>query len=149
MRAAGIVWGALAVAAAACGPKTFDPPAEGERVLEASMAFSPAAFDTIDWPDRSRMLVTGAAIYGADCRDCHGPEGRGGTAYAEEHRIDPPSLVREDWPFEGDLDAVRQVVFTGHVGGMPTHGIAGLTPRQIDAVSRYLVEQLRPEVSGR
>ena len=91
----------LVVALAACGPKTFDPPSEEQRVLESSMAYSPAAFDTIDWPDRERMLVAGAAIFGADCRDCHGPLGEGGTAYAAEHGLEPPSFAREAMAVRG------------------------------------------------
>jgi len=103
-------------------------------------------FDTLEWESRDRMLVTGAALFGADCRDCHGSLGRGGTAYASEHGLDVPSLVEPAWQYDGNLDAVRRLIFTGHTGGMPTHGIAGLTAREIDAVARYIVEQLRPEI---
>ena len=45
-------------------------------------------------------------------------------------------------------DSVRRRVFVGHVAGMPTWGVAGITQREIDAVSFYVLESLRPEVLG-
>jgi hypothetical protein len=31
---------------------------------------------------------------------------------------------------------------------MPTWGVAGITPREIDAVAFYILERLRPEMLG-
>lgn len=148
------VCGALAVVVAVlswgCGPKEFQPPPEDERVEGAAAQLDANAFDSIAWDDTERMLVEGAAVYAATCRDCHGVMGEGSTEYAATRRLAVPSLVLEDWPYASDLPAVRRLVFSGHSGGMPTHGIAGISLREIDAVSRYLLEQLRPEVlSGR
>jgi mono/diheme cytochrome c family protein len=64
------------------------------------------------------------------------------------HNVHPPSLVREDWPFES-VPAVRRQIFIGHPAGMPTWGVAGITPREIDAIAYYILEVLRPEVLGR
>ena len=133
----------------ACEKPQFDPPSAEDRLREATEAFGEISFDSIQWDDREVMLVRGASLYGTDCRDCHGTLGRGGTPYGEEHGIEVPSIVEPEWEYEDNLDAVRRRIFTGHTSGMPTHGIAGLTPREIDAVARYVLEQLRPEVLGR
>jgi len=138
----------VCVFACACGKKEFEPPSERARLDEAGAQFDPTWFDTIQWADRERMLVEGAAVYAATCRDCHGMLGKGGTAYAATRRLAVPSLVEPEWPYENDLPGVRRLTFGGHSGGMPTHGISGITAREIDAVARYLLEQLRPEVLG-
>ncbi len=131
-----------------CGEKEFEPPSDSERVGNAEAQFDPSWFDTIQWADRDAMLLDGAAVYAATCRDCHGTVGHGQTEYARSRNLDVPSLVEPDWPYRDNLPAVRQLVFSGHSGGMPTHGIAGISVREIDAVSRYLLDQLRPEVLG-
>jgi hypothetical protein len=41
--------------------------------------------------------------------------------------------------------AVRRRIFTGHPAGMYTWGIAGISPREIDAVAHYILERLRPD----
>lgn len=134
--------------ASACGEKRFEPPGDGSRVAQAGAQFSDASFDSIQWTDREAMLVVGAAVYSATCRDCHGVMGEGDTDYARSRSLEVPSLVQPEWPYDDNLAAVRLLVFSGHTGGMPTHGIAGITLREIDAVSRYVLEQLRPEVQG-
>jgi len=137
---------ALLVLTLACGKKEFEPPANGTRVGEASSQFDPAWFDTIQWTNQEQMLIDGASVYASNCRDCHGRMGAGGTEYAATRRLAVPSLVGEGWEYRDDLPAVRRLVFSGHAAGMPTHGVAGISLREIDAVSRYLLEQLRPEV---
>jgi mono/diheme cytochrome c family protein len=139
-------WTALIAVTLACGKKEFEPPEDGARVSEAASQFDAAWFDTIDWEDREQMLIDGASVYASTCRVCHAMMGEGGTAYAATRRLAVPSLVGQDWQYSDDLPAVRRLVFSGHGGGMPTHGIAGISLREIDAVSRYLLEQLRPEV---
>ena len=129
-----------------CGEKEFDPPPEADRVGSAEAQFDAAAFDTLTWTSRDTMLLEGAATWAATCRDCHGSMGRGDTEYARSRNLDVPSLVTAEWPYADNLPAVRLLIFSGHTGGMPTHGIAGITVREIDAVARYLLEQLRPEI---
>lgn len=138
-----VVW-----AAAACGEKHFDPPDRAERIAVADSLFAEVGFDTITWASDSARAIEGNATYAASCRNCHGPLGRAGTAYAAERGLDVPSLVSADWRFAGQLDSVRHHVFVGHIHGMPTWGVAGLTPREIDAVSHYILDVLRPELLG-
>ena len=126
----------------------FDPPSREERVEEAERLYTPALFDTISWESAEERNVIGNAIYAARCRRCHGTLGRGETEYARERDLEVPSLVEPEWRFAGDVEAARREVFTGHPVGMPTRGVAGLTPREMDAVTHYVVDQLREDVLG-
>jgi mono/diheme cytochrome c family protein len=137
-----------AVVLLGCEEKRFDPPDREARVIEAETIYSPTLFDTITWASAEDRLFTGNDVFGAHCRRCHGPLGEGGTPYALERDLDVPSLVEPDWEYTGDLDAVRRRTFAGHPEGMPVWGIGGITPREIDAVAYYILEQLRPDVLG-
>ena len=131
----------------ACEGKKFEPPTDAERLAEAAQVYTPEMFDTISWPDTARMLIEGAATYAASCRDCHGTTGEGQTEYARSRSLVVPSLLRDPWPYVRFED-LRRTIFTGHPRGMPTHGIAGLTPREIDGVAHYVADQLRPEFAS-
>lgn len=132
----------------ACQEREIETRSRAERVEEAEALFDPALFDTIAWADQELRIQQGNAVYAAECRRCHGTLGEGDTEYAREQELDVPSLVEPDWEYGGDPAAVRRRIFTGHEAGMPTWGVAGITPREIDAVAAYLTEDLRPEVLG-
>lgn len=138
---------ACALAAAACAKHEQEPPSREERVAQADSIFTPELFDTIAWSGDQDRAFVGNNTYAAHCRDCHGWLGWGDTDYAREHGIDVPSLVRDGWPWH-DIDAMRRRIFTGHPAGMPTWGVSGITPREIDAVAYYVLFVLRPEVQG-
>jgi mono/diheme cytochrome c family protein len=131
----------------ACEKHEFEPPSRAQRVTAADTLLTPETFDTVSWPSDSARAFAGNNAYAAHCRGCHGYLGRGDTDYAREHRNAVPSLVRPDWPYP-DLQAVRHRIFTGHPTGMPTWGVAGIAPREIDATAYYLLYVLRPEVLG-
>lgn len=137
----------VGLAAAACEDHEFEPPDRAERVEEAGRMYSPALFDTVSWSTRAERIRDGNLVYADHCRRCHGPLGRGDTEYARAQELDVPSLVAPDWEHADDFEAVRRRVFTGHALDMPTWGIGRLTPRQIDAATYYVVEQLRVEVN--
>lgn len=137
----------LAAGLAACGEHEFHPPDRGAQVAAADSMYSPTMFDTITWASDSLRLFEGNNTFGAECRRCHGYLGRGETDYAREHDIHVPSLVQRDWRFANDPEGLRKMIFTGHAG-MPTWGVAGISPREIDAVSYYVLHQLRPDVLG-
>lgn len=137
----------LAFAAVGCGGHEFEPPDRGERVREAELAYSVAIFDTIAWaPDEDRDFL-GNEVYIDKCRNCHGPLGRGMTPYAQERRLEVPSLVERDWRL-ASLDSLHRVIYVGHEEGMPIYGAGGITPREIDAVAGYILNVLRPDVLG-
>jgi len=135
-----------ALVAGACG-HDFEPPDRAERVREAEAQYSVTMFDSVSWSADSVRDFQGNTVYAEKCRRCHGTMGRGDTEYARERRLEMPSLVEPDWPLAA-LDTLRHVVYVGHEEGMPVFGKAGITPREIDAVSFYLVHTLRPDVLG-
>lgn len=138
---------ALIAAVAACDSHGYEPPDRAQRVAEADSIYSTEAFDTISWASDSVRIQAGNLVYADECRRCHGPLGRGDGEHARSEDLDVPSLVDEEWEYGDDLEPVRRRIFTGHPEGMPTWGIAGLTPRQIDAAAFYIVRQLREEVT--
>jgi mono/diheme cytochrome c family protein len=128
-----------------CEKHDFEPPSRMERMIAADSTFTPELFDTIAWESEQARAFEGNNAYAANCRACHGYLGAGDTDYAREYHIPVPSLVRPEWPY-ADVAAMRHRIFTGHPTGMPTWGVAGITPREIDAVSYYILHVLRPEV---
>jgi mono/diheme cytochrome c family protein len=139
--------GAVVMAATACG-HDFEPPDPAERVRRAEGRYSPEMFDTVTWASDSARTVAGNTVYAEKCRRCHGALGAGGTEYARERGLEVPSLVMAEPPFDMSLDSLRWRIFTGHASGMPTFGIAGISPRDIDSSAFYLVFTLRPDVLG-
>ena len=137
----------VAMLLAGCGHE-FHPPDPEERIAEAEERLTPLLFDTVQWANDSVRFFQGNETYAAKCRRCHGTLGEGGTEYALRRGLDVPSLVEPDWELADSLAAVRRLIFTGHSGGMPTWGVAGITPRQIDASAFYVLFQLRPDVLG-
>lgn len=139
---------AALLATGACEKHEFERPSREAQVAQADSLLTPETFDTIAWPSDSARAYDGNNAYAANCRTCHGYLGEGDTDYARERNLEPPSLVRPDWPYE-DIPAVRHRIFVGHPAGMPTWGVAGITPREIDAIAYYIVHVLRPEALGR
>lgn len=146
MRTRVLVLAPLVLLAAACEKHEFEPPDREARVAQADSLYAPALFDTIAWESDSARVFEGNNVFAAECRTCHGPTGEGGTQYAADRNLQVPSLVRAEWPYGDDVEAVRHRIFTGHPAGMPTWGVAGISPREIDAVAWYIVHQLRPEL---
>jgi mono/diheme cytochrome c family protein len=136
-----------ALALAACEQKHFQPPDKTVQRREARALFTRRLFDTITWASDSARTFEGNEIYAEKCRRCHGTVGEGTTEYARDHGLDVPSLVQPHWAYES-TDSLREMVFAGHSGGMPIYGVAGITPREIDAVAYYVLYTLRPDVLG-
>lgn len=135
-----------AMAGTACADKQFDPPDREAQVAEADAEFSMAVFDTVAWESDEQRAFDGNVVYSSYCRNCHGSMGRANTEYARENELEVPSLVREDWRYADARDSVLHRIYVGHAAGMPTWGVAGITPREMDAVTHYVLEVLRPEV---
>ncbi len=138
----------LVGAAGACEKHEFEPPDREAQVEEAARRYGQAGFDTVTWASDSARAFDGNAVYAASCRRCHGTLGRGDTELAAERGLDVPSLVEPDWPYAASVDSLRRRIFSGHPEGMPTFGIARLSPREIDGVAFYILEGLRPDVLG-
>ncbi len=136
---------AFLLALGACG-HDFEPPDRADHLALAEALYSAVLFDTLTWKSDYTRAMDGNGVYVDKCRRCHGTLGSGATEYAEARGLDVPSLVELEWKFTGGLESVRHYIFVGHEGGMPTWGLAGLTPREIDGAAFYLLSQLRPEV---
>ena len=140
---------AVLLALPACGEKEFDPPERAEQVGEAEGLYTEALFDTVMWADTLQRARVGNEVFASRCRNCHGTMGAGDTEYARARALTVPSLVEPDWRYAASMDSVRRRIFVGHEAGMPTWGVAGISPREIDGAAYYLLERLRPEVLGR
>lgn len=127
-----------------CQEHEFHPPDQAAQVAAADSAYSPAMFDSIKWATDSARIEEGNEVYAARCDRCHGALGDASTDYAREQKLEVPSLVRADWPYQ-DHDAVRRRIFTGHPAGMPIWGMSSLSLREIDAATAYVVEVLRAQ----
>ena len=125
----------------ACEKHEFHPPDRAEKVAAADTLYTRTRFDTITWPNDAAKLQAGNEVYARKCDVCHGPLGEGGTAYAQERKLEVPNLAESKLP----QDSVRHRVFVGHVRGMPTWAMSDLTVREIDAVSAYVTLQLRTD----
>ena len=136
------------VLTSACEKHEFEPPDREEQVSAASARYSQAGFDTLTWASDSVRTEEGNGVYAASCRRCHGTVGRGDTDLARERGLEVPSLVEPEWAPASSLDVVRRRIFVGHEEGMPTFGIARMSPRDIDAVAFYILYSLRPEILG-
>ena len=86
----------------------------------------------------------GGLVYRISCSKCHGDGGRGnGNFVLQGDTLRPPSFLASDWRFAEDPVGLRQAIYTGNVAGMPYWGLVGLKYRDIDAVSRYVIDFLR------
>jgi mono/diheme cytochrome c family protein len=116
---------------------------EAASVLPASLP-DPALFDSIAWPDARLGMDRGATVYAYSCAKCHGDTGAGDGHYQLQGRmLQPPSFLTPDWRFAHDMAGLREAVFAGNDRGMPHWGDAGLSPRDMDAVARYILYGLR------
>ena len=146
MRSGWVVVAVVALALASCEKPKFDPPDRAEQIDEAGQLFSMELFDSIAWPTDSIRALDGNVVYSTYCRNCHGTLGQGDTDYASQRNLVVPSLVAADWHYAEARDSVLERIFVGHVQGMPTWGVAGISPREMDAVTHYVMDVLRPEV---
>ena len=146
MRGTGIL--ATVFMLAACGggsqqPATMDE-MPADSVAFAAEQFDAAVYDTLTWEGDTAAVSRGRVVYAFSCRKCHGGTGLGDAGFVlRGDTLRPPSLVAPDWKFANDLPGLRLQVFTGNLDGMPHWGLVGLKAREIDAVTKYIVEELR------
>lgn len=118
--------------------------ARADSVEMAAAQYDTAAFDTLAWESQEERINRGALVYRISCEKCHGQQGRGdGRVAAAADTINPPSFVDPEWDLAGDLGAMRAKVFSGTTEGMPHWGLHGLTYKDIDAVTAYILEVIR------
>lgn len=119
--------------------------ARADTMAMAAAAFDVAAFDTISWGDDQAALDRGATVFRFSCQKCHGPDGEGDGGFVMQgDTLRPPTFLAVDWQYADDMDGLREQVYVGSLEGMPHWGLEGLSYRDVDAVSRYIVTELRP-----
>jgi mono/diheme cytochrome c family protein len=120
---------------------------QADSVALAAEQFDASVFDTLTWNSDTAAINRGRTTYSFSCRKCHGPGGLGDGGFVfQGDTLHPPSLVAPDFKFAGDPAALRLQVFTGNSEGMPHWGLVGLKMRDVDAVTRYILEVIRAGV---
>ena len=138
----------LAAALVFSGCASGEPPADesaadtaSASMVQAQEAYDPAAFDTITWETPEAALERGEVVYRFSCLRCHGERGLGDAGFVRGgDTLRPPSFREPTWRFAGDKQGIREQVFVGTLEGMPHWGLAGLGPKDIDAVATYILE---------
>jgi mono/diheme cytochrome c family protein len=123
--------------------------AQRDTMAMAAEAYDPAAYDTITWDSLGAAVERGQVVYQFSCQKCHGADGAGEAGFVRGgDTLRPPSFAAPDWELAGDTAGIREQIFVGTAESMPHWGLAGLKPRDIEAVSIYILETMRPEEEG-
>lgn len=119
-------------------------PSRADSVGIAMQAFDATVFDTIAWESSNEAIQRGGLVFRISCVKCHGELGAGdGNFVLQGDTLRPPSFLAEEWAFADAPLPLRQYIFSGNAAGMPYWGLVGLKYKDIDAVSRYITENLR------
>lgn len=119
------------------------PPANDVSAAEAR--YDRAAFDTVAWESEEAALVRGEEVWRYACAQCHGPAGAGDGGFVQEgDTLRPPSFLVPGWRFAADREGLIHQVYVGTDQAMPHWGLRRMRPRDIDAVTRYIQQQLVP-----
>lgn len=135
----------------ACGGSSHAQPEQANKdsiqadsVALASAAFDSAVFDTIAWKKKGDDIDRGSVVYHYSCVRCHGEDGAGVKRVVfRGDTLNVPSFLGPDWALADSPVALRKLIFAGDSTGMPHFGIIGLSYRDVDAVARYITQDLR------
>ncbi len=70
-------------------------------------------------------------LFADNCAACHGPAGRGNRT------MGAPNLTDNEWEYGSTRDAIKDQIWNGHGGVMPTWG-GRLSPEEIKALAVYV-----------
>ncbi|MCG6988528.1 MAG: c-type cytochrome [Gemmatimonadetes bacterium] len=135
----------------ACGGSSHGQPEQANRdsiqadsAALASKAFDSTVFDTITWKKEGADTARGSVVYRVSCVRCHGEDGAGvKNAVFRGDTLNVPSFLGPDWALADSPMVLRKLIFVGDSTGMPHFGIIGLHYRDVDAVARYIMKDLR------
>jgi len=145
----------LLVGLAACGGGGEEQPAvsrdealraaRADSVATATEMYDASVFDTLTWESDNARYERGGVVWSFTCQRCHGASGDGNGEDAVKFDIEVPDMTAPDWPYAGDIPAIREFIFVGHDTEMPSMGLIGLTYRDVDAAAYYINDLLRPQ----
>ena len=76
-------------------------------------------------------MAEGKAAFGDNCAACHGPQGKGNREFGA------PNLTDNEWLYGPTREDIRDQIWNGHGGVMPTWG-GRLSPETIKALAVYV-----------
>ncbi len=79
----------------------------------------------------SRAVGRAAKLFADNCTSCHGPAGKG------DRKMGAPNLTDNEWLYGSKPEEIRDQIWNGHGGVMPTWG-GRLTPETIKALAVYV-----------
>jgi cytochrome c oxidase cbb3-type subunit 3 len=82
-------------------------------------------------PADARAIRRATALFADNCAACHGPDGKG------NHTMGAPNLTDNEWEYGPTRDDIRDQIWNGHGGVMPTWG-GRLSPEEIKALAVYV-----------
>jgi len=145
---------ALAFLGACGGQPPADEPAQdaaqqaaarADSVQMALAQFDSTVCDTVTWATEQEALERGSLVFRISCAKCHGDGGRGNGNFVHKgDTLRPPSFLAADWKYAEDRHGLQRAIYTGSTLDMPYWGLVGLKYRDLDAVSRYILDFLRP-----
>jgi hypothetical protein len=96
---------------AACGGSGQDEAAvRPDSVAMALEQYSPALFDTIQWPADSAQVNRGGVVWAFSCRKCHGDAGKGdANMVMGTDTIRPPDFTTQ-WRLGTDNEALVKYI---------------------------------------
>jgi len=79
----------------------------------------------------TRSIQRAKPLFADNCAACHGPEGKGNRA------MGAPNLTDNEWEYGSSRDDIRDQIWNGHGGVMPTWG-GRLSPVEIKALAVFV-----------
>lgn len=131
-----------------------------EQKEDLQLAIAAGSIEQVDWQGSIADLpleaiaqddalmgvvgVTGPALYGDNCRACHGTSGQGGPGF--------PNLTDADWLWGGDLETIHETIRVGintehpesRLSQMPGFG-DGILPRSVISLLADYVQSFSGE----
>lgn len=110
------------------------------EVAEANATYGPiyqryAAMKIEDVASDSEAMRMAGRLFGDNCAQCHGSDGRGSRGY--------PNLTDQNWLWGGEPAQIEASITHGRQGGMPGWE-AALEPQGVNEVAEYILN-----ISGR
>ncbi|MDX1570986.1 MAG: cytochrome-c oxidase, cbb3-type subunit III [Xanthomonadales bacterium] len=107
-----------------------------EQVTEAEARYGPifeeyARQDIPTLAQNAEAMEAGFNLFGNNCAQCHGSDGRGATGF--------PNLTDDDWQWGGAPQQILTSISNGRVAAMPGWQAALGGPQQVENMAHYVL----------